>query len=550
MPSSRFLYSSGRVVFIQLLFVLCFLLLIGRLIYLQLFQDVFLDGQVLSRSHSEYSLLAPRGRILDREGTILAFDVISYSIGIDFSKFNKNKESISALSDILNVEEINLLTLISKQDYGFREIIRNISPKTKLALEQEGIKGLYFRKNLRRSYPQKNTTAHVVGLTDIDRNGIQGTELVFNNDLEGEEGRFVGIKGLGNTKIEGKRKEAKPGKDITLTIDTDFQSIAYHQLNKAIEKYKAHSGSVVIVQPKTGEILSLVSYPSFNPSNRKNIDDMSIFRNRAFIDVFEPGSVLKPIAMSAIIESQKEDLNSVIETSPGWVEVSGFRTSDYKDYGKLSLSQIISLSSNVGMVKLCSNQEIEHLTNYYKKFGIGEYPVSIMLPAREGFLPHHSEFTLRDKVSSCYGYGLTLSALQIAQAYIVFANNGYFKELKLLKDKLFESNKESQVISEETNRLITEMLEESVNSDTGTARAARVKGKLVAGKTGTAMESLKEDTSYTATFSGFVPSNNPEYLAVVVLHGLKGEESSGGRVAAPVFSKIMHEIYLLNNLEI
>ncbi|MBJ13073.1 MAG: hypothetical protein CMG62_08380 [Candidatus Marinimicrobia bacterium] len=550
MSSSRFLYSSGRVVFIQLLFVLCFLLLIGRLIYLQLFQDVFLDGQVLSRSHSEYSLLAPRGRILDREGTILAFDVISYSIGIDFSKFNKNKESISALSDILNVEEINLLTLISKQDYGFREIIRNISPKTKLALEQEGIKGLYFRKNLRRSYPQKNTTAHVVGLTDIDRNGIQGTELVFNNDLEGEEGRFVGIKGLGNTKIEGKRKEAKPGKDITLTIDTDFQSIAYHQLNKAIEKYKAHSGSVVIVQPKTGEILSLVSYPSFNPSNRKNIDDMSIFRNRAFIDVFEPGSVLKPIAMSAIIESQKEDLNSVIETSPGWVEVSGFRTSDYKDYGKLSLSQIISLSSNVGMVKLCSNQEIEHLTNYYKKFGIGEYPVSIMLPAREGFLPHHSEFTLRDKVSSCYGYGLTLSALQIAQAYIVFANNGYFKELKLLKDKLFESNKESQVISEETNRLITEMLEESVNSDTGTARAARVKGKLVAGKTGTAMESLKEDTSYTATFSGFVPSNNPEYLAVVVLHGLKGEESSGGRVAAPVFSKIMHEIYLLNNLEI
>tara|TARA_B100001175_G_scaffold147112_1_gene124828 strand:- start:1760 stop:3409 length:1650 start_codon:yes stop_codon:yes gene_type:complete len=549
MPSSRFLYSSGRIVFIQILFVLGFLLLVARLIYLQIFQDVFLDGQVLSRSYSEYSLLAPRGRILDRENNILAFDVISYSVGIDFSKFN-NKKSLPVLSKILNIEESSILSSINRQTKGYKEIIRNVSPKTKIALEDEDIKGLYFNKNLRRSYPQKNTTAHVVGLTDIDRNGIQGTELVFNYELEGEEGKFIGIKGSGNNKIEGKRREAKPGKDINLTIDTDFQSIAYHQLNKAIDRYKAHSGSVVIVQPKTGEILSLVSYPSFNPSNRKNINDMSIFRNRASIDVFEPGSVLKPIAMSAIIESQKKGLDSVIETSPGWIDVSGYRTSDFKNYGKLNLSQIISLSSNVGMVKLCSNQEIEHLTSYYKKFGIGEYPISIMLPAREGFLPHHSEFTLRDKVSSCYGYGMTLSALQIAQAYMVFANDGYFKELRLFKDKLFESNKESQVISQKTSRIITEMLEQTVNSDTGTARAARIKGKVVAGKTGTAMESLNEDTTYTATFSGFVPSNNPDYLTVVVLHGLKGEESSGGRVAAPVFSNIMKEIYLLNDLEI
>ena len=549
MSSSRFLYSSGRITFIQILFVLGFLLLVTRLIYLQLFQDVFLDGQVLSRSHSEYSLLAPRGRILDRENNILAFDVISYSLGIDFSKFKK-KDSIVALSDILNIEEEIILSSINKQEKGYREIIRNISPKTKLALEEKGISGLYFRKNLRRSYPEKNTTAHVVGLTDIDRNGIQGTELVFNSVLEGDEGKFIGIKGSGNTKIEGKRIEAIQGKDITLTIDTDFQSIAYHKLNKAITRYGAHSGSVVIVQPKTGEILSLVSYPSFNPSDRKNITDKSIFRNRASIDVFEPGSVLKPIAMSAIIESKKENLDSLIETSPGWIEVAGYKTSDFKDYGKLTLSKIISLSSNVGMVKLCSNQEIEHLTNYYKRFGIGEYPVSILLPAREGFLPHHSEFTLRDKVSSCYGYGMTLSALQIAQAYMVFANNGYFKELKLFKDKLFESNKESQIISQETNKLIIEMLEETVNSETGTARSARLKGRVVAGKTGTAMESLEDDPSYTATFSGFVPSNNPDYLSVVVLHGLKGEESSGGRVAAPVFSDIMHEIYMLNDLEI
>ena len=548
MSSSRFIYSSGRIVFVQILFLLGFLLLVARLIYLQLFQDDFLDGQVTLRSNSEYSLLAPRGRILDRENRILAFDVIGYSMGIDFSNFNPDKYSISSMSKILDIEEARILDFTKKHNKGYREIIRHISPKTKLALEEEGIKGLYFRKNLKRSYPQRNTTAHVVGLTDIDRNGIQGTELVFNGELEGEEGKFVGIKSAGNTKIDGERIDAKPGSDITLTIDTDFQSIAYHQLNKAIERYKARSGSVVIVQPKTGDILSLVSYPSFNPLNRKNIKDMSVFRNRASIDVFEPGSVLKPIAMSAIIESQQQALDSIVETSPGWIEVAGYRTSDFKNYGQLTLSQIISLSSNVGMVKLCSNQEIQHLTNYYKKFGIGEYPVSVLLPAREGFLPHHSEYTQRDKVSSCYGYGMTLSALQIAQAYMVFANQGYFKELRLFKDKLFESNKELQVISQETSRLIIGMLEETVNSDSGTARRARINGKIVAGKTGTAIESLGDETSYTATFSGFVPSSNPDYLAVVVLHGLKGEESSGGKVAAPVFSNILSEIYLLKDL--
>lgn len=548
MSSSRFIYSSGRIVFVQILFLLGFLLLVARLIYLQLFQDAFLDGQVTLRSSSEYSLLAPRGRILDRENRILAFDVIGYSMGIDFSNFNPDKYSISSMSKILDIEEARILGFTKKQNKGYREIIRHISPKTKLALEEEGIKGLYFRKNLKRSYPQRNTTAHVVGLTDIDRNGIQGAELVFNGELEGEEGKFIGIKSAANNKIDGERIDTKPGSDITLTIDTDFQSIAYHQLNKAIERYKAHSGSVVIVQPKTGEILSLVSHPSFNPLDRKNIKDMSVFRNRASIDVFEPGSVLKPIAMSAIIESQQQDLDSIVQTSPGWIEVAGYRTSDFKNYGQLTLSQIISLSSNVGMVKLCSDQEIQHLTNYYKKFGIGEYPVSILLPAREGFLPHHSEYTERDKVSSCYGYGMTLSALQIAQAYMVFANQGYFKELKLFKDKLFESNKESQVISQETNRLIIGMLEETVNSDSGTAKRARIKGKRVAGKTGTAIESLGDETSYTATFSGFVPSSNPDYLAVVVLHGLKGEESSGGKVAAPVFSNILSEIYLLKDL--
>ena len=206
----------------------------------------------------------------------------------------------------------------------------------------------------------------------------------------------------------------------------------------AVQKYNAKSGSIVVIEPKSGNILGLVNYPSFDPSNRKNLTDMSKLRNRATVDVFEPGSVIKPLAMSAVLESEKFPISIKIDTSPGWIEFEGFKTSDFRDYGTLNLAEIISLSSNVGMVKLCEKQDIDHLTSYYKKYGIGRYPTSIMLPAREGFLPHSSQFTLRDKVSSCYGYGMTLSALQIAQAYSVFANEGNFIELNLFKEHSFD----------------------------------------------------------------------------------------------------------------
>jgi cell division protein FtsI (penicillin-binding protein 3) len=254
--------------------------------------------------------------------------------------------------------------------------------------------------------------------------------------------------------------------------------------------------------------------------------------------------------MTAIIESDKVQDTATINTSPGWIEFEGFRTSDFRDYGVLSLSEIISYSSNVGMVKLCEDQDILHLTNYFKRFGIGRYPTSIMLPAREGFLPHSSQFTLRDKVSSCYGYGMTLSALQIAQAYSVFANGGHFVELNLFKDHTFDEPYYERVIQPSTNSKIKQMLIETVNSETGTASNARLEGKIVAGKTGTAKETLEEITTYTSTFAGFVPSDDPEYLAVIVLHGLSGEDYSGGKVSAPLFSNIMEQVYLLRDLKI
>ncbi len=539
MPPSRVALFSGRMLFIRLLFIGAFLLLAGRLLFLQIYQDNFLDEQVLSRSHSEYALLASRGKILDRNNNILALDVRSFSVGVDIKKFKGEPADIESLEQILDLKKGTIDKLI--RNIGYKEIKRHVSGAARKKIENFNLEGIFFRENLRRSYPQKEVSSHVVGITDIDRIGIQGSELVFNNSLKGKKGRFIGIKSSGNKKIEGDRVEPQDGKDLFLTIDIRLQSIAFEELKNAIDQAGAESGSVVIINPQSAEILALSNYPSFDPSNRRDIKDHSVFRNRATIDVFEPGSVIKPIAMSAIIDSKKINLEDNINTSPGWVKVSGYKTSDFKDYGVLSLSEIIALSSNVGMVKLCADQDIVHLTKYFKSFGIGRYPVNLLIPAREGFLAHPSEFTLRDKVSSCYGYGLSMSAIQIAQAYSVFANEGIFKELTLFLDDSISSNSfEERVISIETASIVRDMLIKTVNMPSGTARNAKIKGTIVAGKTGTAIENSK-DLSYTVTFAGFVPAIDPELLAVVVLHGLEGEDHSGGRVAAPVFSKIVSQ---------
>lgn len=548
--SGRILYSSGRIVFIQLLLLAGFIALLARLIYLQIYQDIFLEDQVFERLDSNYSLLAPRGKILDRNNKVLALDVKGYSVGVDLSKFEYSDEIILFLSEILDKQPSSLFKAIKGKSAGYKEISRNINLQEKELLQGKKIKGLYFKENLRRAYPEKDTVSHVVGLTDIDRKGIQGTELVFHRELLGVEGRFEGIKGSRNTKLEGKRIEAVSGEDINLTIDINIQSIVYHELQKAIKEYNAEAGSVIVVEPRTGEILALVNSPSFDPSDRKNLTDMSRLRNRATVDVFEPGSVLKPIAMSAILDEDHSKSILSIDTSPGWIEYEGFKTSDFRNYGLLTLSEIISLSSNVGMVKLCKDQDIDSLVSYYEKFGIGRYPTSIMLPAREGYLPHSNQFTPRDKVSSCYGYGMTLSALQIAQAYSVFANKGNFVELSLFKDTQFDEPFSERVIKEQTNQLILDMLVETVNSKRGTASKAKLKNRLVAGKTGTAKETMQEETTYTATFAGFVPYDQPEFLAVVVMHGLSGDESSGGKVSAPIFSNIMEQIFLFRELNI
>ncbi|MBH32775.1 MAG: hypothetical protein CMD90_03895 [Gammaproteobacteria bacterium] len=538
--NSRVINYSGRSSFIQIIFLIGFVSLIIRLIYIQVFQDEFIKRQMDSKTTLQSSILAKRGQIVDRNERLLALDIKGYTVIADLNLFKPNQSEIKLLNSYLNLSKDKLNKLLIKKR-GHVELIRHIGEEKKINLERINLKGIFFKENLQRTYPQLEISSHVVGITDIDRNGIQGTELVFNKMLLGENGGFSGVRSPIGV-IGGNRRAPKEGSNLKLTIDIRLQSIAHHELKKAIEESGAESGSIVIINPNTAEILALNNHPTFNPSYRKGIKDLSIFRNRATIDVFEPGSVLKPIAMAAILSSGEVEQDVRVNTSPGWIQYGGYKTSDFRDYGKLSLSEIISYSSNVGMVKLCKDQESQHLINMFSSFGIGSQPVNILLPAREGFLPSASSLSNRDKVSSCYGYGISMSALQIAQAYQVFANKGVFKELNLFFDKELTSPKpEVKVLSEKTTSLINSMLIKTVNSKTGTARKARIEGRQVAGKTGTSEKKRNGEVSYSASFAGFVPAKDPSLLAVIVLHGLVKENHSGGSIAAPIFSKVVKQ---------
>ena len=539
--SSRVNIYSGRNFFLLGLLLLGFLFLFSRLFYLKLFQDSFLEERSFSEIKTVYQIPARRGKILDRNGRILALDIISYSLELDKLTFNiSNDKNLSLLSEIINLDKKTIIQRLNSSSSRYQIIKKDLDQLQIKDIKDLDLKGAHILEKLKRSYPQGEAFSHIVGLTDTERNGIQGTELVFNKVLSGEDGSFEGSRGKKGIKLDGSRREAVDGIDLHLTIDSRLQSIAFLELSKIVKQTNASSGSVAIVNTKTSEILSLTNLPTFNPNNRKDIVDLSVFRNRSTLDIFEPGSVMKPLAMAAILESKKIEDTAEVNTSPGWIEYGGYRTSDFRNFGTISLAEVISRSSNVAMVKLCDEQDKDYLFDYFSNFGLDSDLTNILIPATQGFLPKYSAISDRDKVSFCYGYGLSVSALHIAQAYSVFANKGIFNELYLYLDRELSSLTDpKRVLREDTNEKIQGMLIESVNTHYGTGKKASVDGLLIAGKTGTAERIVKEEKEYTATFAGYSVQQEPSLLIVVVLRGLKGEIHSGGEVAAPTFSNIM-----------
>jgi cell division protein FtsI (penicillin-binding protein 3) len=411
--------------------------------------------------------------------------------------------------------------------------------------------GVYGEREYRRFYPAGEVAAQLLGITNVDGDGIEGLELAYNDWLQGRPGRKRYIKDLHGEVARdiGVIEPAVPGNDLTLSIDLRLQYLQHRELQRAVLQSGAESGSIVTLDARTGEVLAMVNYPGFNPNNPGSRKQRASMRNRAIVDVYEPGSTMKTLTLVAALESGRYRTDSQIDTSPGYIHVSGKTYKDPRDYGKVSLSRVIEKSSQVGVTRLAMDLGYEPVLGVLSRFGLGQ-PLGTGFPGeRGGSLPHRPRWHISEQVSLAFGYGIMVSPLQIAHAYSVFANGGRQLPVSLLRieDELPPA---SEVVAPAIAREVLEVLH-AVTGEHGTARRARVPGYRVGGKTGTVHKvgaGGYDEERYVALFAGIAPIDDPRLVTVVVINDPKGEDHGGGSAAAPVFSRVTRDALRLLNI--
>ena len=522
-----------------------FLLLLSlpiRFYFLEKYQSDTAIKKSILISERSIDLLARRGKILDRHGNVLAEDIPSYEIGLELNNFSFNPNDISLISNFLDLDRENLNKRLSDKKKKYLVLKRNATSEKFFQIKNQKLSGIVAYKKYTRSYPKGAPFSQLVGVVNTYNNeGIQGVELSLNNLLTGENGKKDYLKTRKNKTIQSEILNPSHGKDIQLTIDADLQYEAYSILAKTVKHHSASSGSIVVIEPKSQEILVMTNYPSFNPNNRKNIN-LNNLENKAATDLFEPGSTVKPIIIASVLQNDKSLSNQLINTSPGFIDYEGFVTKDFRDYGKLNFSEIISNSSNVGMVKICDGVQAEIILNGFHRMGFGRYMNEIFISTREGYLPTVNNLSKRDKVSLCYGYGLQTTLLELVGAYSVFYSEGKFKPLNLLINN--ESYEARQIMPQELSLKMKDMLLEVV--DKGTGKKAKVDGLKISGKTGTVQKFGKEgyqDISHNALFIGQASSDNKNLIVGVIIRDAQKNGSGGGDVAAPSFANFINRIY-------
>jgi cell division protein FtsI (penicillin-binding protein 3) len=398
------------------------------------------------------------------------------------------------------------------------------------------------QREYRRYYPASEVTGHLVGFTDIDDAGQEGLELAFNHWLAGESGAKRVLKDRLGRSIENVASIRPPhhGKDLRTSIDLRLQYLAYRTLKAAIKSYNARSGSIVILDVKTGEVLAMVNQPTYNPNDRAQFA-AERYRNRAITDIFEPGSSLKPLVVAAALESGQYRPSSIIDTAPGFIVVGPKRIEDTRNLGRVSLTTILARSSNVGITKLAMTLQPDQLWDTMTQFGLGELTTSGFPGESAGMLTHFSNWRPISQATLAYGYGISVTPLQLAQAYAAIGDDGRMRPISLVA--LDQPNRGNQVISEDTATAVRKMLEEVVRPG-GTGTKAAVDGYRVAGKTGTAWKFAAGGYSqdkYISIFAGLAPASDPRLATVVVIDEPGGELYYGSDVAAPVFADVMSE---------
>ena len=526
---------------------LCILTITWKLSAIHVRQRDFLQIEGDKRTIRNIPLVAHRGLITDRNGEPLAVSTPVQSIWVDPSKLVDAPNTTAALAVALGINPEVLANSIASHASGkFLYVKRRLAPADAKKVLDLNLNHVGAQQEYQRFYPQGEVTSHLIGFSNIDDVGQEGLELTYNDWLSGTPGERQIIQDRRGHIIEERQtiQPAEPGQNLSLSIDFQLQNLAYRSLKAEFITRRAKAASVVVLDVGTGEVLAMVNQPSYNPHNKGDMTDFSVLRNRAITDVFEPGSTVKPFTIVAALESSLFSPETVIETSPGWMMVGPNEVRDIFNYGTLSLSSVITKSSNIGTSKIAFEIGAEPIRDVLQRVGFGEVPGTSFPGERGGVLPNPSRWSRIETATLSYGYGLSASALQLASAYSVIADGGVRKPVSLLKlsDEELTQVPRSQVISPAIASQVKVMLETVVDSSRGgSAVEANIPFHEVAGKTGTAHvvgEHGYEDNLHNSFFVGLVPASNPGIVVVVVINEPRGDEHYGGQVAAPVFSQI------------
>jgi cell division protein FtsI (penicillin-binding protein 3) len=478
--------------------------------------------------------------ITDRNGKPLAISTPVESAWLNPREVKFSRQSLTRLAKLLEMvpEEIKKTAAIT--DRNFVYLKRRLPPDVAGKVVALGIPGVSLGREYRRYYPDAEVSAHVIGYTGVDDQGQEGIELAFEEAIAGVPGKRRVIKNRLGQIIEnvGAVRASRAGEDLTLALDNRVQHIAYRELKAAVTNHRAKGGGIVVLDAGTGEVLALANYPSFNPNNRSQLAAERT-RNRAITDLFEPGSTLKSFTVAAALEAGLVAPHTVIDTAPGHYKVGAKTIRDVHSHGAISVSEIVQKSSNVGAAKIGLALKPEQLWSVFHASGFGSPPNSGFPGEGSGKLRAHSSWKPIEHATMSFGHGISVSLLQLARAYTIFASDGELKPVSLLK--LDSPVKGERAISPSTARELRAMLE-MVAQDGGTAIRAQVSGYRVAGKTGTAHKlenGAYTSDKYVASFVGFAPASNPRLIVAVMLDEPSAGEHFGGVVAAPVFSQVM-----------
>ncbi len=523
-----------------LILVTAFSGLVWRAIDLQLNHKEFLQTEGNARYLRVMKVPAHRGKILDRDGYPLAISTPVDSVWANPRELRSKGERFNRLVKLLGLDGRQLRReLKARKNREFVFLKRQLDPALAERVMALGINGVYLQREYRRYYPLSEVAAHVVGFTNVDDVGQEGIELAFERHLGGTSGsKRVLQDRTGQTVADVEPiRPPKPGQDLVLSIDKRIQYLAYRTLLAAVKHNRARAGSAVVLDARSGEVLAMVNQPSYNPNNRSDRVG-SRFRNRAITDVFEPGSTVKPFTIAAALGSGRFDTDSVVDTDPGYLKVGKYLVKDSRNHGKIDLSTIVQRSSNVGASKIALALAPEELWQTFSRFGFGEVSGAAFPGEAAGVLNHYFEWGEVHKATLSYGYGISVTALQLARAYAAIANDG--KLPRITFEAVDGRAQATRVISEEVSVKVRRMLEMVVTSG-GTGTRAQLDGYRVAGKTGTVRKvtpSGYSEDRYVALFAGMAPMSSPRIVTVVVIDEPNAGEYYGGKVAAPAFAEI------------